>query len=188
MIKKIFFTLLIILASSNVSFAKSNDEVDGKNNNKINAKNLNEAKSEPHFDLPKKDAKEQCEEVERVIDTIMTQNESIYDGPGVYNFFDKEKEKFIAYSYDSFLLMNENEEYLNKSFILIYDIYKKKYLAMPDKIHFSNIYQESGFLYQKTIEEDSDGQDYIFTKTRPKNFKKLIKFNGCLIQEINFNY
>jgi hypothetical protein len=59
---------------------------------------------------------------------------------------------------------------------------------MPDKIHFSNIYQESGFLYQKTIEEDSDGQDYIFTKTRPKNFKKLIKFNGCLIQEINFNY
>lgn len=66
MIKKIFFTLLIILASSNVSFAKSADEVDGKNNNKINAKNLNEAKSEPHFDLPKKDAKEQCEEVERV--------------------------------------------------------------------------------------------------------------------------
>jgi hypothetical protein len=67
MIKKIFFTLLIILASSNVSFAKSVDEVDSKNNNKIDEKNLNEAKSEPHFDLPKKDAKEQCEEVERVI-------------------------------------------------------------------------------------------------------------------------
>jgi uncharacterized protein YgiB involved in biofilm formation len=57
---------LIILASSNVSFAKSVDEVDSKNNNKINAKNIDEAKSEPHFDLPKKNAKEQCEEVERV--------------------------------------------------------------------------------------------------------------------------
>ena len=188
MIKKIFFTLLIILASSNVSFAKSADEVDGKNNNKINAKNLNEAKSEPHFDLPKKDAKEQCEEVERVVNIIMTQNESIYDGPGIYNFFDKEKEKYIAYNYDSLVLKNENEEYLNKSFILIYDIYNKKYLAMPDKYHFSNIYQESGILYQKTTEEESNGQDYIFTKTKPKSFKKLIKFNGCLIQEINFNY
>ncbi len=66
MIKKIFFTLLIMLVSSNISFAKSADEVDSKNNNKIDEKNLNEAKSEPHFDLPKKDAKEQCEEVERV--------------------------------------------------------------------------------------------------------------------------
>ena len=54
MIKKIFFTLLIILASSNISFAKSDAEVDGKNNNKIDAKNIGEAKSEPHFDLPKK--------------------------------------------------------------------------------------------------------------------------------------
>ena len=113
MIKKIFFTLLLILASSNISIAKSADEVDGKNNNKIDAKNLNEAKSEPHFDLPKKDAKEQCEEVERVANIIMTQNESIYDGPGVYNFFDKEKGKYIAYSYDSLVLKNENEEYLN---------------------------------------------------------------------------
>jgi hypothetical protein len=55
-----------MLVSSNISFAKSVDEVDSKNNNKIDEKNLNEAKSEPHFDLPKKDAKEQCEEVERV--------------------------------------------------------------------------------------------------------------------------
>ena len=42
MIKKIFFTLLIILASSNISFAKSDAEVDGKNNNKIDAKNAKE--------------------------------------------------------------------------------------------------------------------------------------------------
>jgi hypothetical protein len=83
MIKKIFFTLLIMLVSSNISFAKSVDEVDGKNNNKIDEKNIDEAKSEPHFDLPKKDAKEQCEEVERVTkecqDEIkLSENESNY--------------------------------------------------------------------------------------------------------------
>ena len=83
MIKKIFFTLLIILASSNISFAKSDDEVDGKNNNKIDAKNIDEAKSEPHFDLPKKDAKEQCEEVERVVkecknEIKLSENENNY--------------------------------------------------------------------------------------------------------------
>jgi len=58
MLKRIFITLLIIIASSNGLFAKSNNEA--------NAKNSNELRSAPHFDLPKKDSKEQCAEVERV--------------------------------------------------------------------------------------------------------------------------
>lgn len=38
-----------------------------ENKNPISAKGFVEPKSEMHFDLPKKDAKEQCAEVERVI-------------------------------------------------------------------------------------------------------------------------
>ena len=58
MLKKIFLTLLAIVVLSNGSLAKSNNET--------NTNNSNELKPEPYFDLPKKDAKEQCEEVERV--------------------------------------------------------------------------------------------------------------------------
>lgn len=38
-----------------------------ENKNQINVGNFVEEKSQPNFDLPKKDAKEQCKEVERVI-------------------------------------------------------------------------------------------------------------------------
>ena len=53
MIKKIFTTLLIIFASSEISFAKNNNEITTKNSDGLISPEL-------HFDLPKKDAKEQC--------------------------------------------------------------------------------------------------------------------------------
>lgn len=60
MIKKIFITLLIIFASSEISFAKNNNEITTKNFDGLISPEL-------HFDLPKKDAKEQCAEVEKII-------------------------------------------------------------------------------------------------------------------------
>jgi len=78
MVKKILTTLLIIIASSNISFAKSN--------NQITAKNSDELSSKSNFDLPKKDAKEQCKEVERIISECgnILKNGKIYRCGNIY--------------------------------------------------------------------------------------------------------
>ena len=124
MLKKIFITLLIIIASSNGLLAKSNNEA--------NAKNSNELRLAPHFDLPKKDAKEQCAEVERVAkecqDEIkLSENENSYSiasDSSIYtngSVLQKCKNIFLISSWDlpdactSMVIINNSGQYVGIS-------------------------------------------------------------------------
>jgi hypothetical protein len=196
MIKKIFFTLLIMLVSSNISFAKSNDEVDSKNNNKINAKNINEVKSEPHFDLPKKDAKEQCEEVERVVNLIETKNvvreindfkivdinicHESFDGQGYFSGCEVSDIAYMVLKKNrpvgitKIIFNSHNKENL---------VYKEGYLV---DIRSYNKYSKS---FNKDLDQnilDSKNLSWVlFTKIKPKNTAPNIHFSGCLILDFN---
>ena len=159
-----------------------------------------DTKSEPHFDLPKKDAKEQCEEVERVVDLIETKNvvreindfkivdinicHESFDGQG---YFSGCEVSDIAY-----MVLKKNRPVgITK---IIFNLHNKANLGYKEG-YFVDIRSYKKYLksFNKDLDHnilDSKNLSWVlFTKIKPKNTDPNIHFSGCFILDFNnFQY
>ena len=134
-------------------------------------KNLEkETKSEPHFDLPKEDAKEQCEEVERVVKDFYIE-ESDYECGQINTSASELGIKNLFYC--------DNFNNKNNFFTIIYN-----YTNRPVGILLSN---SKKFIYRSGYLYSDDFKHYNISNLKPAKYNFLLEFNQCQIKQLIIN-
>jgi len=120
-------------------------------------------------------ANNECNDVDKIVNLIETQEESIESGPGVYSNFNNKEEKFYGYTFSYNFLFNFGKT--TKDGVMIYDIYNDKYY-----LYGSIVKEHSGYIYLQSGQSKTDY--YSFSKNMPKDYNFLLEFENCKVKQL----